>query len=108
MPFFIGTHHILNAQDLFEPRGYHTGQIRHFTLLSLQKVFLNSSDVEIFVIQNLYVLWLRYLFVYRGYASLWQGSLEDDVGATGGSRDDLNISDLPSLFTSESQVLTSR
>ena len=102
MPFFIGTHHILNAQDLFEPRGYHTGQIRHFTLLSLQKVFLNSSDVEIFVIQNLYVLWLRYLFVYRGYASLWQGSLEDDVGATGGSQDDFNISDLPFLFTSKS------
>lgn len=50
-----------------------------FTLISLQKVFLNSSDVEIFVIQNLYVLWLHYLLSVGGYDSFWQGSLEDDM-----------------------------
>ena len=103
MPFFIGTCRILNAQDLFEPSGYHTGQIRHFTFLSLQKVFFNSSDAETFVIHNLYVLCSHYVYLsIRCYDSFWQGSLEDEMGTTGGRQDGFNISELPFLFTSKS------
>ena len=37
----------------------------------------------------------------RCYDSFWQGSLEDDMGTTGGTQDSFNISELSFLFTSE-------